>query len=61
MVEAYIIAPSFDDEIKKNFKEICKRNYIISSHPVVNKTWNDVKLISYTYNNSKLNFKEEGI
>ena len=61
MIEAYILAPSYDDKIKKNFKEICKRNYIISSHPVVNKTWNDVKLISYTYNNSKLNFKEEGI
>lgn len=61
MVEAYILAPSYDDAIKQDFKEHCKRKYIISSHPVCNETWNDIKLISYNYDNSRLTFKEEGV
>lgn len=61
MVEAYIVAPSFSEDLLKNGKSIVERKYIISSHPVENRTWNDLNFVSYNYLNGKLSFKKEGI
>lgn len=61
MVEAYIVAPSFSTDLLKNGKSIVERKYIISSHPVENRTWNDLGFISYNYSKGKLTFKKEGI
>lgn len=61
MVEAYIVAPSFSDDLLKNGKSIVERKYIISSHPVENRTWNDLSFISYNCLNQNLILKKEGI
>ena len=61
MVEAYIVAPSFSEDILKNGKSVVERKYIISSHPVENKTWNNLSFISYEYLKNKLSLKKEGI
>lgn len=60
MVEAYIVAPSFSEDLLKNGKSVVERKYIISSHPVENRTWNDLGFISYSYSNKKISFKKEG-
>lgn len=60
MVEAYIVAPSFSDDLLKNGKSIVERKYIISSHPVENRTWNDLSFISYNCLNQNLILKKEG-
>lgn len=61
MVEAYIVAPSFSDNLLKNGKLVVERKYIISSHPVESKTWNNLNYVSYCYSNNKILFKKEGI
>lgn len=61
MVEAYIVAPSFSEDLLKNGRSIVERKYIISSHPVENRTWNDLSFISYNCSNQNLTFKKEGI
>lgn len=61
MVEAYIVAPSFSEDLLRNGKSIVERKYIISSHPVENRTWNDLGFISYNCSSQKLTFKKEGI
>ena len=61
MVEAYIVAPSFSENLLKNGKSVVERKYIISSHPVENRMWNDLGFISYSYSNKKISFKKEGI
>lgn len=38
MVEAYIVAPIFSEDLLKNGRLIVERKYIISSHPVENRT-----------------------
>ena len=61
MVEAYIVAPSFSNDLLVNGKSVVERKYIISSHPVENKMWNDLNFVSYNYLNPKLILKKEGI
>lgn len=61
MVEAYIVAPSFSEDLLKNGKSVVERKYIISSHPVENRMWNDLGFISYSYSNKKISFKKEEI
>ena len=61
MVEAYIVAPSFSNDLLINGKSIVERKYIISSHPVENKMWNDLNFVSYNCLNQKLTLKKEGI
>ena len=61
MVEAYIVAPSFSDNLLKNGKFVVERKYIISSHPVESKTWNNLNYVSYCYSNNKILFEKEGI
>ena len=56
MVEAYIVAPSFSEDLLKNGKSVVERKYIISSHPVENRMWNDLGFISYSYSNKKISF-----
>ena len=61
MIEAYIVAPSFSADLLKNGKSVVERKYIISSHPVENRMWNDLGFISYSCSKENLTFKKEGI
>lgn len=61
MVEAYIIAPKFSEDLLNNGKSIVERKYIVSSHPVENKAWNNLKFISYSYKDKTLHLKSEDI
>jgi hypothetical protein len=49
MIEAYVVAYGFDDDVAAYKQEACIRNYTIGSRPTLNKKWTDVKLIEYRY------------
>ncbi|TDM38626.1 hypothetical protein ETI11_04335 [Macrococcoides canis] len=58
MIEAYIIALDFTDELIKAKNKIAKRMYTIGRNPAQTKEWVDLKLIKYELLNNRLEFKE---
>lgn len=58
-VEACIIAFDFDDDIADHIKQNAKRRYMQGSHPIKNKEWRALKLISYKYHNGKVVYTDE--
>lgn len=52
MIESYIVAFDFSQEVIEYTKEICKRNYIKVRKPYENGLWKNIKLIKYSYNES---------
>ena len=58
-IKAFLVANTFHDNINNDVvEEITTRNFIYGSRPSKHKTWNDVSLITYNYNEKegKLNF-----
>lgn len=49
LIEAKIIAYDFSKVDIAKAKEISKREYLISSHPVVSRFWDNLELIKYKY------------
>lgn len=47
MVEAYTIGFDKAEDIEKKVKEIVERNYIIEGHPITNKKWQNLRILSY--------------
>ena len=58
MVEAYVVASEFTDEVIKRRDMECIRNFTKGYRPTIACTWNFVKLIQYSYEDGKLRFKE---
>lgn len=58
MIEAYLIAYEFSQDVIDYADETGKRNYIIGRRPAKQMLWEGLKLISYRYDNaeSSLNF-----
>ncbi|ULG71390.1 hypothetical protein [Macrococcus brunensis] len=50
MIEAYIVAKDFDEDIIKSCKEKAKRYYTKGRNPAQSFIWNNLKLIKYQYN-----------
>lgn len=49
MIEAFIVAYDFPDDVINYAKEICKRTYVKVRKPYKSDTWNKIKLIKYCY------------
>lgn len=58
-VEACIIAYGFPADIGAYFRENVKRNYTQGSHPIQNKEWSNLRLISYRYNDGRVEYRDE--
>ncbi|MBS1917920.1 MAG: hypothetical protein JST87_16745 [Bacteroidetes bacterium] len=58
LIRSFLVANSFNQNINQSIDEIILRNFIYGSRPSIPKTWNDVTLVSYNYNQDigKLNF-----
>jgi len=50
MIEAYLICSDFSAEIIAYKDEVCTRNCTRGRRPIISATWNNLKLIKYTYN-----------
>jgi len=59
MVEAYVVAFGFPQEVVEAKEEYCIRNYMKGFRPVVPSTWTDVKLIEYSYIDGGVDFTEK--
>lgn len=58
MIEAYVIASEFTDEVIRRRDMECIRNFTKGYRPTIACKWNFVKLIQYFYEDGKLNFKK---
>jgi hypothetical protein len=50
MIKAFIVGFEFTDDALQVFENIVERKFIYGVRPSVSATWNDVKLISYSFN-----------
>jgi len=50
MIKAFIVGNEFTDDALAEFENIVERKFIYGVRPSVSATWNDVKLISYSFN-----------
>jgi hypothetical protein len=60
MINAFVVAYNFPEEVVEYRNKVCKRNYIKGRRPAVSDEWSNVRLISYSFDNNekKLKFKE---
>lgn len=58
MIQAFIVAYDFSEDVVKYKNEICIRNYIKGKRPAIASTWNYVRLIKYRFENNKLQLYE---
>lgn len=58
MIQAYIVASSFSDEVIAKRDRECVRNFSKGQRPTISCKWNNVKLIEYEYVNGNLFFHE---
>jgi hypothetical protein len=50
MIKAFIVGFEFTDDALAEFENIVDRKFIYGVRPSVSATWNDVKLVSYSFN-----------
>ena len=50
MIKAFIVGNEFTEDALTEFENIVERRFIYGVRPSVSATWNDVKLISYSFN-----------
>ena len=60
MIEAFVVAYDFPNEVIHHRNSICSRNFIYGRRPAISKTWKSVRLIKYSYNQvtSEIDFSE---
>ncbi len=58
MIEAYIVAADFPQEVIEKKNNDCIRNFTKGYRPTIPCKWNFIKLIRYEYRDGKLNFFE---
>ena len=58
-IDACVIAYGYPDDIFTYIEKNGKRNYILGSHPVTNKQWGALKLISYRYIDGNVEYRLE--
>lgn len=60
MIEAFIVASDIPNNVTSYRNKICIRNYTKGRRPTLSETWQNVRLIKYTYNKetTSLNFIE---
>src|SRR5699024_5385118 len=53
MIEAFLVAYDFPNEVIDTKSKVAKRNFIKSRRPVNSKEWQNLRLIKYSYNKNK--------
>ncbi len=62
MVQAYLVAYGFGQDIIREKEQIAQRHYTIGMKPAKSKTWNDCSLVKYSFDPQKkqLDFEKTG-
>ncbi|MDS0527590.1 hypothetical protein NNC19_18015 [Clostridium sp. SHJSY1] len=55
-IKAFIVAYNFPQEVIQYKEEVCIRNYTKGRRPTVAKTWTDIELIYYRFENNTIKF-----
>ncbi len=50
MIKAFLVGYAFTDDAISKFADIVERKFIYGVRPSVSATWNDVKLVTYSFN-----------
>lgn len=50
MIEAFLVAYGFTQEVINHTQEVAQRTYIIGRRPARSNTWNNLRLIKYSFN-----------
>jgi hypothetical protein len=50
MINAFIVGHSFTNEVMNNLEEMVERKFIANFRPPTSHIWNNVKLVSYSFN-----------
>lgn len=58
MIEAFIVAHDFSNEVINYRNSVCIRNYTKGRRPTIAGVWKNVRLIKYKYENEKIRFYE---
>lgn len=58
MIEAFIVAHDFSNEVINYRNSVCIRNYTKGRRPTIAGVWRNVRLIKYKYENDKIRFYE---
>ena len=59
LIEAYVLGSDIVRNTVQVKQDICQRSYIVSTHPVVQEKWTNVKLIKYKIENEDISFELE--
>jgi len=49
MIEAFLVAFDFPEDVIKYKQEICRRNFIIGRRPTISDEWSNLRLIKYRF------------
>ncbi|WP_010297257.1 hypothetical protein [Clostridium senegalense] len=58
MIEAFIVASGFSEDVIEYKNSICIRNYTKGRRPIITNSWSSLRLIEYKFQNDTLNFCE---
>lgn len=58
MIEAFVVAHDFSDEVINYRNSVCVRNYTKGRRPTIAGVWKNVRLIKYKYENDSIRFYE---
>lgn len=58
MIDACIIAAEFTQGINEYYRNVVRRFYTLGSHPVRNKQWTALKLITYAYSDGAIHYTD---
>ncbi|MBW9158674.1 hypothetical protein [Clostridium tagluense] len=61
MIEAFLVAYNFSDEIIRYKNQVCIRNYTIGRRPTILGTWTNLRLIKYRFDETTNNLVFEEI
>lgn len=59
LIEAYVLGSDIVRNTVQVKQDVCQRSYIVSTHPVVQEKWTNVKLIKYKIENEDISFELE--
>lgn len=60
MIDAFIVAHSFPDDVIQRRNEICERNFLKGRRPTIAEKWTNLRLVKYKYTslNGEIEFEE---
>ena len=59
LIEAYVLGSDIVRNTAQVKQDVCQRSYIVSTHPVVQEKWTNVKLIKYKIEKEDISFELE--